>query len=110
MDASSPEVIVGLMTGDSESFLSQEPDWTPSYGTNDHVRMIDLFRAAGVVVTLLIGPRGRWRASTPGSGRARPSTLATPLFPGRSSAKVYRQRWTNCELTRLGSVAQVTFG
>jgi hypothetical protein len=46
------EVIVGLMTGDSESFLSQEPDWTPSYGTNGDFRTVDLLRTAGVVATM----------------------------------------------------------
>ena len=46
------EVIVGLMTGDNQSFLNQEPDWTPTYGTNDDFRMVDLLRAAGVVATI----------------------------------------------------------
>ena len=46
------EVIVGLMTGDSTSFLSQEPDWTPTYGTDGDFRMVDLLRAAGVVATI----------------------------------------------------------
>jgi hypothetical protein len=40
------------MTGDSQSFLNQEPDWTPSYGTNADFRMVDLLRAAGVVATI----------------------------------------------------------
>jgi hypothetical protein len=46
------EVLIGLMTGDDESFLNQEPDWTPSYGTNDDFRMVDLLHAAGVVATI----------------------------------------------------------
>jgi hypothetical protein len=46
------EVITGLIAGDSQSFLHQEPDWTPSYGTDDDFRMVDLLRAAGVVATI----------------------------------------------------------
>jgi hypothetical protein len=40
------------MTGDSESFLNQEADWTPTYGTNDDFRVVDLLRTAGVVATI----------------------------------------------------------
>jgi hypothetical protein len=46
------EVLVGLMQGDDNSYLSQDPDWTPSYGTGDTFSMTDLLRAAGVVATI----------------------------------------------------------
>jgi hypothetical protein len=44
------EVIHGLIEGDSTSYLSQDPDWTPSYGrVNDEFDMVDLLTTAGVV-------------------------------------------------------------
>lgn len=46
------EVIHGLIEGDSSSYLSQDPDWTPSYGDDDTFTMADLLSAAGVVGTL----------------------------------------------------------
>jgi hypothetical protein len=46
------EVIIGLLTGDNESYLNQQPDWTPSYGTNGDFRIVDLLRTAGVVATI----------------------------------------------------------
>jgi hypothetical protein len=46
------EVIVGLIEGDPSSYLSLEPDWTPSYGSNDTFVMTDLLNAAGVVGSL----------------------------------------------------------
>jgi Animal haem peroxidase len=46
------EVIIGLLFGDNQSYLSQEPDWTPSYGTNSDFRIVDLLRTAGVVATI----------------------------------------------------------
>lgn len=46
------EVIVGLITGDRLSYLRQDPDWTPTYGTADTFTVADLLRAAGVVVSL----------------------------------------------------------
>src|SRR4029453_2400593 len=46
------EVLVGLMQGDDNSYLSQDPDWTPSYGTGDTFSMTDLLQAAGVVATI----------------------------------------------------------
>jgi len=46
------EVITGLIAGDSLSFLHQEPDWTPTYGTDDDFGMVDLLRTAGVVATI----------------------------------------------------------
>ena len=46
------EVIVGLIQGDRTSYLRQDPDWTPTYGSDDNFTMVDLLRAAGVVATV----------------------------------------------------------
>ena len=46
------EVIVGLIQGDPFSYLNQQPDWTPTYGTGDTFTVPDLLRAAGVVAAL----------------------------------------------------------
>ena len=46
------EVIVGLIQGDSQSYLRQDPDWTPTYGSGDTFEMTHLLTAAGVVSTL----------------------------------------------------------
>jgi hypothetical protein len=46
------EVLVGLMQGDSQSYLRQDPDWTPTYGTGDDFAITDLLRAAGVVAAI----------------------------------------------------------
>jgi len=47
-----PEVIVGLIKGDRQSYLRQDPDWTPTYGTGDSFTMADLLTTAGVVATI----------------------------------------------------------
>jgi Animal haem peroxidase len=46
------EVILGLIEGDQQSYLSQDPDWTPIYGTGAEFTMVDLLSAAGVVATI----------------------------------------------------------
>ena len=46
------EVIVGLVEGDSQSYLSQDPNWTPTYGTNGSFGMTDLLTKAAVVGSL----------------------------------------------------------
>ncbi|MBX9243549.1 peroxidase [Actinotalea ferrariae] len=46
------EVIVGLLQGDSQSYLNQDPDWEPTYGTGDGFATTDLLTAAGVVAAL----------------------------------------------------------
>jgi hypothetical protein len=46
------EVIIGLLQGDSQSYLNQDPEWTPTYGTAAGFGMTDLLRKAGVVGTL----------------------------------------------------------
>jgi hypothetical protein len=45
-------VIVGLLQGDRLSYLSQDPDWTPTYGSDDDFGMVDLLSVAGVVATI----------------------------------------------------------
>ncbi|MEJ7722655.1 MAG: hypothetical protein WKF58_20510 [Ilumatobacteraceae bacterium] len=46
------EVLVGLISGDRQSYLRQDPDWTPTYGTSSDFTAVDLLRAAGVVAIL----------------------------------------------------------
>jgi hypothetical protein len=46
------EVIIGLIMGDRQSYLRQDPDWTPTYGTGGAFTMVDLLRAAGVVAAI----------------------------------------------------------
>ena len=46
------EVVLGLLIGDRQSYLSQDPDWTPTYGSGDDLGMVDLLSAAGVVATI----------------------------------------------------------
>ena len=46
------EVIIGLIQGDGQSYLRQDPDWTPTYGTDDAFTVVDLLKKAGVVATL----------------------------------------------------------
>lgn len=43
------EVIHGLIDGDPQSYLRQDPEWTPTYGTGNDFQMTDLLKAAGVV-------------------------------------------------------------
>ncbi len=46
------EVIVGLIRGDRQSYLRQDPRWTPTYGSADSFTLVDLLRTAGTVATL----------------------------------------------------------
>ena len=46
------EVMVGLIQGDGQSYLRQEPDWTPTYGPNGSFATVDLLKAADVVAAL----------------------------------------------------------
>lgn len=46
------EVLVGLLQGDSQSYLRQDPDWTPTYGSDGTFTILDLLRGAGVVATI----------------------------------------------------------
>ncbi len=44
------EVFIGILEGDRMSFLSQEPDWTPTLGTKEgEFSIVDLLKFAGVV-------------------------------------------------------------
>jgi hypothetical protein len=38
--------------GDHQSYLGQDPDWTPSYGAGDTFGIVDLLQTAGVVADL----------------------------------------------------------
>lgn len=42
------EVFLGVLQGDSMSFLRQDPDWTPTLGSSHDFKMTDLLRFAGV--------------------------------------------------------------
>jgi hypothetical protein len=46
------EVLVGLIKGDSQSYLRQEPDWTPTYGLGGAFTVVDLLKTAAVVPTI----------------------------------------------------------
>lgn len=46
------EVIVGPIEGDRQSYLRQDPDWTPTYGTDSELSFVVLFTAAGVVAAI----------------------------------------------------------
>lgn len=46
------EVVIGLLEGDRQSYLRQDPDWTPMYGSGATFTMVDLLRAAGVVAAI----------------------------------------------------------
>ncbi len=46
------EVIVGLIKGDRQSYLRQDPDWTPTYGPGDAFTVVDLLNTARVVPTI----------------------------------------------------------
>lgn len=46
------EVMIGLIEGDPTSYLIQDPEWRPEYGTDDSFQTTDLLTKAGVVRTL----------------------------------------------------------
>ncbi len=46
------EVIYGLLEGDSQSYLAQDPEWLPTYGVGHTFEMTHLLTKAGVVGTL----------------------------------------------------------
>jgi len=46
------EVLIGLLNGDRQSYLRQDPDWTLTYGTGGDFAMVDLLTAAGVVAAI----------------------------------------------------------
>ncbi len=46
------EVVIGLLEGDRQSYLRQDPDWRPTYGSGGTFTMVDLLRAAGVVASI----------------------------------------------------------
>jgi hypothetical protein len=43
--------VTGIL-GDHQSYLGQDPDWTPSYGAGDTFGIVDLLQTAGVVADL----------------------------------------------------------
>ena len=46
------EVFYGLIEGDSQSYLAQDPEWTPTYGVGNTFEMTHLLTKAGVVGAL----------------------------------------------------------
>jgi hypothetical protein len=46
------EVLVGLIDGDGQSYRAQDPEWTPTYGSNDTFTVVDLLTSAGVIAPL----------------------------------------------------------
>jgi hypothetical protein len=48
------EVLFGLVQGDRQSYLRQDPSWRPTYGDDGTFTMVDLLRTAGVVAKLPI--------------------------------------------------------
>jgi hypothetical protein len=46
------EVVVGLIRGDRQSYLRQDPNWTPTYGSADSFTMVDLLTAARAAATM----------------------------------------------------------
>jgi Animal haem peroxidase len=46
------EVMIGLIRGDGQSYLRQEPDWTPTYGPAGSFATTDLLNAADVGAAL----------------------------------------------------------
>ena len=46
------EVVAGLVRGDRQSYLRQDPDWTPAYGSAGTFTMVDLLRAGRSVATI----------------------------------------------------------
>jgi Animal haem peroxidase len=46
------EVFIGLLEGDSLSYLRQNPDWQPILGNNGNFTITDLLKFAGVVINL----------------------------------------------------------
>jgi hypothetical protein len=46
------EVFIGLLEGDSMSYLNQDPEWTPTLMTTDDFRIVDLLNFAQVVVPI----------------------------------------------------------
>jgi hypothetical protein len=46
------EVMIGLIEGDPTSYLVQDPEWRPEYGTDDSFNTTDLLTKAGVVRAL----------------------------------------------------------
>ena len=80
------EVFHGLIDGDPSSYLSQDPDWTPTYGTGRRVRHH--------------GPaHGRRRRRRPGLTRA---TSADPVVRTRESADATGRDTATSALGRLG--------
>jgi hypothetical protein len=46
------EVIVGLIRGDRQSYLRQDPHWTPTYGSAHSFTIVDLLTTAGAAATI----------------------------------------------------------
>lgn len=46
------EVMIGLIEGDSMSYLKQDPEWKPTLANSGDFKMTDLLKLAGVVTTI----------------------------------------------------------
>jgi hypothetical protein len=46
------EVIYGLIQGDSQSYLGQDPQWTPTYGKCGTFTIADMLTKSGIVAKL----------------------------------------------------------
>ena len=46
------EVLIGLMQGDSESYLRQDPGWIPTLAVNGNFKIANLLDFAGVIIPL----------------------------------------------------------
>ncbi len=46
------EVLYRLIEGDSLSYLGQDPEWTPTYGSNGNFTIVDLLTKSGTLATL----------------------------------------------------------
>jgi hypothetical protein len=78
------EVIIGLIRGDRQSCLRQDPHWTPTYGSGGSFAMVDLLRAAGVVAAI---PERRYVLAP---RRARVSSRSMPCRRSRFSPRIFR--------------------
>ena len=86
-------MIAGLIMGDGQSYLRQNPGWEPTYGTDGSFTTVDLLKAAG-------SSPSSDRPITPGS-RAGP-LCARQTTPGTAADRWHRSRRIRRLLCRTG--------